>query len=100
MSSRRTVGASSDRAERLRAASDIDVDAGRLEQEIAVFAERCDIAEELTRLESHCGQFAALLSAEKPSGAASIFSSRRWPARPTPSAPRARTRPSRTPSSS
>jgi uncharacterized protein (TIGR00255 family) len=44
------------------------VDAGRLEQEIAVFAERCDITEELTRLESHCGQFAALLSAEEAVG--------------------------------
>jgi uncharacterized protein (TIGR00255 family) len=53
-----------DRAERLRAASDINVDAGRLEQEIAMFAERCDITEELTRLESHCGQFMGLLGGE------------------------------------
>src|SRR5262249_38214877 len=43
-----------ERAERLRAASDVDVDAGRLEQELALFADRIDIAEELTRLESHC----------------------------------------------
>ena len=53
-----------ERAERLRAAAEIDVDAGRLEQEIALFAERSDICEELTRLESHCAQFAALLSGE------------------------------------
>jgi uncharacterized protein (TIGR00255 family) len=57
-----------DRAERLRSASDIDVDAGRLEQEIAVFAERCDIAEELTRLDSHCGQFVGLLGGEQTVG--------------------------------
>src|SRR5262249_27489109 len=41
-----------ERAERLRNSEDIDVDAARLEQEIAVFAERVDICEELTRLES------------------------------------------------
>src|SRR5579859_1987403 len=37
-----------DRAERLRAANDIEVDGARLEQEIAMFAERSDICEELT----------------------------------------------------
>jgi uncharacterized protein (TIGR00255 family) len=57
-----------DRAERLRAAVEVDVDAARLEQEIAMFAERCDICEELTRLESHCAQFAALLASEEPVG--------------------------------
>ena len=51
-----------DRAERLRTAAELDVDATRLEQEIALFAERSDICEELTRLESHCAQFEALLS--------------------------------------
>jgi uncharacterized protein (TIGR00255 family) len=50
-----------ERAERLRASTDIEVDASRLEQEIAIFAERCDIAEELTRLESHAAQFSGLL---------------------------------------
>jgi uncharacterized protein (TIGR00255 family) len=57
-----------DRADRLRAASDIDVDGARLEQEIALFAERCDICEELTRLESHCAQFASLLASEEAVG--------------------------------
>jgi|SRR5580658_4119626 uncharacterized protein (TIGR00255 family) len=52
-----------ERAERLRVSAEIDVDAARLEQELAIFAERCDIAEELTRLESHCAQMAALLGA-------------------------------------
>ena len=53
-----------DRSERLRSASDVDVDAGRLEQEIAMFAERSDICEELTRLESHGAQFANLLASD------------------------------------
>ena len=53
-----------ERADRLRAATEIDVDAARLEQEIAMFAERSDICEELTRLESHCAQFGALLASD------------------------------------
>jgi uncharacterized protein (TIGR00255 family) len=57
-----------DRAARLKAETHVDVDAGRLEQEIALFAERIDIAEELTRLESHCVQFAALVASSEPSG--------------------------------
>jgi uncharacterized protein (TIGR00255 family) len=57
-----------ERADRLRAATEIDVDAGRLEQEIALFAERSDVCEELTRLESHCGQFVALLSGDEAVG--------------------------------
>jgi uncharacterized protein (TIGR00255 family) len=56
-----------ERADRLRASTEIHVDAARLEQEIALFADRVDICEELTRLESHCSQFSALLaSAESP----------------------------------
>jgi len=53
-----------ERADRLRASTDIDVEPGRLEQEIAMFAERSDICEELTRLESHCAQFSALLASD------------------------------------
>jgi uncharacterized protein (TIGR00255 family) len=52
-----------ERAERLRVAAEIaSIDPARLEQEIALFAERIDVAEELTRLESHCAQFAGLLA--------------------------------------
>jgi uncharacterized protein (TIGR00255 family) len=51
-----------DRAERLRAASDLEVDSGRLEQEIALFADRIDVAEELTRLEGHTAHFESLLA--------------------------------------
>ena len=52
-----------ERTQRLRGAVDVVWDDGRLEQEIALFADRVDITEELTRLESHCDQFAALLAA-------------------------------------
>ncbi|MDP9150174.1 MAG: YicC family protein [Myxococcota bacterium] len=58
----------SERAERLRASLEVSVDVGRLEQEIALFAERSDICEELTRLESHCAQFGALLSSSESVG--------------------------------
>lgn len=40
------------------------MDTARLEQEIAMFAERSDICEELTRLESHGVQFATLLAGD------------------------------------
>ena len=50
-----------ERAERLRTATDLDIDPHRLEQEIALFADRVDISEELTRLTIHCDQFIALL---------------------------------------
>jgi uncharacterized protein (TIGR00255 family) len=57
-----------ERADRLRLTAEIDVDVARLEQEIAMFAERCDIAEELTRLESHCAQLTALLGSNEAVG--------------------------------
>jgi uncharacterized protein (TIGR00255 family) len=57
-----------ERADRLRAATEIDVDGARLEQELALFAERSDICEELTRLESHCAQFSGLLSTDEAIG--------------------------------
>jgi uncharacterized protein (TIGR00255 family) len=58
-----------ERAERLRIAAELGtVDPGRLEQEIALFAERVDIAEELTRLESHCTQFAQLIASPEAIG--------------------------------
>jgi uncharacterized protein (TIGR00255 family) len=47
----------------------IALDAGRLEHEVALLADRSDISEELTRIESHCEQFAALLrSGDEPVG--------------------------------
>jgi uncharacterized protein (TIGR00255 family) len=57
-----------ERAERLRAGNDVEVDGARLEQEIAIFAERCDVCEELTRLESHCMQFVGLFESQESTG--------------------------------
>jgi len=58
-----------ERAERLRIAAELSgVDAGRLEQEISLFAERIDITEELTRLESHCAQFTSLVASPESIG--------------------------------
>jgi len=44
------------------------VDPQRLAQEVAFFAERTDVAEEMTRLDSHLVQFKALLVSAEPSG--------------------------------
>jgi uncharacterized protein (TIGR00255 family) len=57
-----------ERTERLRVSPEIDLDVPRLEQEIALFAERSDICEELTRLESHCAQFGSLLTLDEAVG--------------------------------
>jgi uncharacterized protein (TIGR00255 family) len=57
-----------ERAMKLKAHTEIDVDSGRLEQEIALFAERIDICEELTRLDSHCDQFTALVAGHEACG--------------------------------
>jgi len=40
----------------------------RIAAEVAVFADRCDITEELARLASHAGQFRATLASKEPSG--------------------------------
>lgn len=44
------------------------VDPQRLAQEVALFAERTDVAEELTRLKSHLEQMRTLLDAPEPAG--------------------------------
>ena len=41
------------------------LDEGRLEQEVAILADKADVAEELSRIESHCIQFDSELSAEQ-----------------------------------
>lgn len=45
-----------------------DLDKQRIETEVAIFADRCAIDEELTRLASHFKQFDALLSSSEPVG--------------------------------
>ena len=54
-----------DRLERL---GDDAGDPQRVAQEIAVFADRCDISEEVTRFNSHLAQFSELLQKEEPVG--------------------------------
>lgn len=46
----------------------VTVDPQRLAQEVAFFAERTDVAEEMTRLDSHLVQFKALLASTEPAG--------------------------------
>lgn len=54
-----------DRLERL---GDDAGDPQRVAQEIAVFADRCDISEEVTRFKSHLEQFQGLLNVDEPVG--------------------------------
>ncbi len=51
------------RIERLLAGTERDLDPGRLEHEVALFADRADVTEEITRLGSHCDQVRDLLGA-------------------------------------
>ena len=53
------------RIEALLEGTGATLDAGRLEQEVAVQADRADVSEELTRLRSHCEQIAELLNPGK-----------------------------------
>lgn len=57
-------------AERLRElAAGVTVEPGRLEQELALLAEKCDVHEELVRLDSHRRQFDRLLEQDgEPAG--------------------------------
>ena len=59
---------------RLRdAALELDLSDERVLREIALFADRCDITEEITRLRSHFEQFAALLKSDGEIGRKSEF---------------------------
>lgn len=64
----------SDQADRLRrrirelVGSDATMDEGRIEQEIAILAERSDVREELDRLDSHIGHFRDTMSQSGPAG--------------------------------
>ncbi len=51
-----------------RAGIDLPIDDDRLVKEVVVFADKSDITEELTRLDSHFGQFAAHLKKNEPVG--------------------------------
>ena len=51
-----------------QAGLELDLDDERVLREIAIFADRCDISEEITRVESHLDQFRMSLSEERPIG--------------------------------
>lgn len=60
--------------QRLRQADlELDVADERVLREVALFADRCDVTEELTRLRSHLEQFAALLRTEQEIGRKAEF---------------------------
>lgn len=56
----------SDRIKELTAG--FELDPARLAQEVAIMADRCDITEEIVRMQSHIGQFEALLQSEEAEG--------------------------------
>jgi uncharacterized protein (TIGR00255 family) len=56
-----------------RSGVEINIDDSRLASEIALFAERCDVSEELTRLDSHFAQLEEKLDATEPVGRALEF---------------------------
>lgn len=51
-----------------RLCKDVEFDPQRLAQEVAVFADRCDISEEIVRFKSHLQQFQSLLDSAEPVG--------------------------------
>ncbi|KIH76771.1 TIGR00255 family protein [Geoalkalibacter ferrihydriticus] len=51
-----------------RFGGELEVDPQRLAQEVALFADRCDISEEVVRFASHLGQFRDLLQKDEPVG--------------------------------
>lgn len=55
--------------EKIQALGDtVEIDESRLAQEIAIMADRSDITEEITRLESHLAQVSEMLKSEEPIG--------------------------------
>jgi len=51
-----------------KTASQIDIDQGRLAQEVAYLADRADISEEITRLRTHIDHFRSIMSEDKDVG--------------------------------
>jgi uncharacterized protein (TIGR00255 family) len=56
------------RVTELTRAGQVDIDQDQLAREVAIFAERCDIAEEITRLTGHIEQFRQTVTAPEPTG--------------------------------
>ena len=53
---------------RLASQQELQVDPQRLAQEIALFADRCDITEEISRFSAHCGKMRQLVDQAQPAG--------------------------------
>ena len=47
---------------------ELNADDERVLREVCLFADKCDVAEEITRLKSHIKQFSALLDSDEPAG--------------------------------
>ena len=45
-----------------------EVDKSRLMQEVVIYADKCSVEEEITRLKSHIGQLRSLIDSDEPSG--------------------------------
>ncbi len=56
------------RVAQLMSSGKFELQADGLAREVAIYAERCDIGEELTRLDSHLDQFAGLCEKKEPVG--------------------------------
>jgi len=56
------------RVAELTGSAELALDEQELAREVAIYAERCDIAEELLRLESHLGQFRSTMRSEDQPG--------------------------------
>ncbi|RLB09578.1 MAG: hypothetical protein DRG39_07405, partial [Deltaproteobacteria bacterium] len=54
--------------EKLLKGTDIHINGERIEQEVAIFAERSDITEEIVRMESHLIQFREYMQGNEPVG--------------------------------
>jgi uncharacterized protein (TIGR00255 family) len=58
----------SERLAKALAEHDVQLDAASIIREVSLYAERCDVSEEVMRLASHLEQFGQLLSAEESNG--------------------------------
>ena len=57
-----------ERVNQLLAGVDVQLDDDDLRREVAIFAERCDISEEITRMQSHLVQFEKVCASEEHAG--------------------------------
>ena len=56
------------RVDSMLAEANLKLDEDQLAREVAIFAERCDVNEEVSRLESHLEQFSTICSSDEQAG--------------------------------